>query len=64
MGSSKWTDKRFGQRIRAEREGQGWSQADMAKELSAGVDAAQTRAQQIDSLTSQALTAGCEEASR
>jgi transcriptional regulator with XRE-family HTH domain len=34
MGNSKWTDKRFGQRVKAEREDQGWSQADMAKALS------------------------------
>jgi transcriptional regulator with XRE-family HTH domain len=34
MGSSKWTDKRFGERIKAEREDRGWSQADMAKALS------------------------------
>ena len=35
MAASKWTDKRFGQRVKAEREDRGWSQADMAKKLSA-----------------------------
>jgi transcriptional regulator with XRE-family HTH domain len=34
MGTSKWTDKRFGQRLRTEREGRGWSQAYLAKALS------------------------------
>lgn len=35
MGSQKWTDKRFGQRVKAGREERKWSQADTAKMLSA-----------------------------
>ena len=34
MGSQKWTDKRFGERVKAERDHRGWSQANMAKMLS------------------------------
>ena len=34
MGSQKWTDKRFGERVKAKRDDRGWSQADMAKMLS------------------------------
>ena len=34
MGSQKWTDKRFGERLKAKRDYRGWSQADMAKMLS------------------------------
>jgi transcriptional regulator with XRE-family HTH domain len=34
MGSEKWTDKRFGKRVKAKRDARGWSQADMAKMLS------------------------------
>lgn len=35
MGRENWTDKRFGERIREEREARGWSQADVARKLSA-----------------------------
>ena len=35
MGNRKWTDDYFSKRLRAEREQRGWSQADMAKRLSA-----------------------------
>jgi transcriptional regulator with XRE-family HTH domain len=35
MGRQKWTDERFGQRIRAEREARDLSQADVARKLSA-----------------------------
>lgn len=35
MGSGKWEDKRFGQRVKAEREQRGWSQDSLAKQLSA-----------------------------
>jgi transcriptional regulator with XRE-family HTH domain len=35
MGSQKWVDRRFGDRVKAERYRRGWSQADMAKLLSA-----------------------------
>jgi transcriptional regulator with XRE-family HTH domain len=34
MGSQKWADKRFGERVKAERDHRGWSQAEMAKILS------------------------------
>lgn len=34
MGIQKWTDKRFGERVKDEREHRGWSQANMAKMLS------------------------------
>lgn len=34
MGSQKWVDKRFGERVKAERDHRGWSQAEMAKMLS------------------------------
>jgi transcriptional regulator with XRE-family HTH domain len=34
MGSEKWTDKRFGKRVKAKRDARGWSQADIAKMLS------------------------------
>jgi transcriptional regulator with XRE-family HTH domain len=34
MGSEKWTDKRFGKRVKAKRDNRGWSQAEMAKMLS------------------------------
>jgi transcriptional regulator with XRE-family HTH domain len=33
MASQKWTDQRFGERVKDEREARGWSQADMAKML-------------------------------
>jgi transcriptional regulator with XRE-family HTH domain len=35
MGSHKWADRHFGQRVKVEREHRRWSQADMAKKLSA-----------------------------
>ena len=34
MGSEKWTDKRFGKRVKDKREDRGWTQAEMAKRLS------------------------------
>jgi transcriptional regulator with XRE-family HTH domain len=34
MGSDKWTDRRFGKRVKNERDHRGWSQAEMAKMLS------------------------------
>jgi transcriptional regulator with XRE-family HTH domain len=34
VGSGKWIDKRFGDRVKGERESRGWSQADMAQMLS------------------------------
>lgn len=33
MASQKWMDKRFGERVKAERDHRGWSQADMAEML-------------------------------
>jgi transcriptional regulator with XRE-family HTH domain len=34
MGSEKWTDERFGKRVKHERDLRGWSQAEMAQMLS------------------------------